>query len=285
MPFFNRGRMQLNKMLFNSFGGSSGGDLFDGTYWCAPLKNNGADTVTDGSLTVTRLSPKNFETTSGEGVLLEGEATNLCENYNTKNLSLANINVQNGASLTIVPSDGSLEQAGFTLGDGSVYRLTSDPTQGASNCYPFGGTGTTSKTFSMQVWARVVQQGEQEVRLRFRNQGNPTGTLIQGSEWRKYTFTGDSQEGFNRTFQITCLGTGSTPTIVEWIGNQLEVGSNTTSLVEVQGSAATRNADTATVPTSNAFVDAECFLGNFNSGTAVKGVNLVTSTWCNSYSS
>jgi len=39
--------------------------LFDGTYWCAPLKNNGADTVTDGSLTVTRLSPKNFETTSG----------------------------------------------------------------------------------------------------------------------------------------------------------------------------------------------------------------------------
>ncbi|MCP4090268.1 MAG: hypothetical protein GY746_10800, partial [Gammaproteobacteria bacterium] len=41
------------------------GIIFNGTYACYPLKNNGKDSITDAEAIVTRLSPKNYETTSG----------------------------------------------------------------------------------------------------------------------------------------------------------------------------------------------------------------------------
>ncbi len=267
--------------------------LFDGAYWCAPLKNNGADTVTDGSLTVTRLSPKNFETTSGfktvgdnegaytgEGVLLEGEGTNLIRSSNIQPIDLSGCFTQLGGTDELVDVGSSAIDAGFTpKHNGLVYQLTTDPSQSSSQIL-FSGTPTSDNgdVVSLQCWARVVKQGDQDIYLRFSNYSLVTArTLISGADWKYYdlSFAIPVGQG-NRRLSVAALGTGSTESIVQIIGMQREEGYPSSLIESDNVSPVTRNADTATAPTSNAFVDAMVNTGERTEFGWVDGVALTT---------
>jgi len=234
-------------------------------------------------LTVTRLSPKNFETTSGfktvgdnegaytgERVLLEDEATNLTPI--PQDFSLSGWIKSGGTSVgsQVIAPDGTLTAYVVDFLSESDYLRDTALTE------PVEG-----RTFTTAFYLKA--NGNVGDTITIRIQRNSGGVTVPGQtqvvltdKWVRYsaTFTGVA-DNVGLRFQVYRASGDTATTCQLWQCDVTESSSPSSPIF--QGNT-TRNADTATVPTSNAFVDAECFLGNFNSGTAVKGVNLVTST-------
>ncbi len=110
MPFFRRGRMQLKRTMFNSFG--SGGPLppplFNGNYWFSPLSNNGNDTITNGAFINQGLSIKNVDLTTGIQTI-PSQTVATFPNHNVYGNSFAGDLVE-PETTTQIPTDMSLWQ-------------------------------------------------------------------------------------------------------------------------------------------------------------------------------
>ena len=270
--------------------GSSAGNLFNGTYAFYPFATNGNNTIVQTTKINTRLGDKNAANDAGQlltvpeyttfftgsGELDEPSATNLAWASNVQPIDLSRCFPQNGGSEALVDAGNSVIDAGFLpTHNGLVYQLTSDPSQSSSQLL-FTGTQTDDigEVASLDCWARVVQQGEQEAQLRFSNYSEVgANTVITGSEWKRYTMTFATPIGQGgRLLSVSCIGTGVIPTIVQIIGTQ-SLNGYPSSLIEANNvSNSTRDSDKPTAPSSNAWVDT-AFLGDFTGANYILGVN------------
>ncbi len=253
-------------------GGGGGAPVFQGTYACYPLKNNGKDSITDAEAIVTRLSPKNYETTSGfktvgdnegaytgEGVLLEGEATNRAPTPT----DLSGYAVNNGATITPATDNPFPPYSASTVtmapnswvnvgvgGNGIIGDVTTS--------YYIRST-TVDGTWGISIFdtahrRRLIDVTTDWARVDVTELGMGAVTNL---------YLGDNRSGNVGTLnsvEIACFNAVNS--------------TNPSSLIfGTSGSPTTRNADTYTNPTDDVFFDAGCFLGDFTSGLFVNGVN------------
>jgi len=274
MPFFRRGRMQLKRTMFNSFGrsGPLPPPIFNGTYWYSPLSNNGNDTITNGSFINQGLSIKNVELTTGiqtipaqtlavfpnhsvygnsiSGNLIEPETTNILP------FSLASSEGWSGSDVVKSPNselapDGTMTACAIS----GIQARTGDR---------FGEGNRTIDTSNKQVvgglWVKANGNvGETVYVIAKRLTGDfvpGTALVVLTEEWQRVevSFLGGAiSTGAVLTLANSTQATADTCLL--WNG-QLEIAEYLSTDIICEGAPVTRAKDIVSCPTSAALVDA-----------------------------
>lgn len=270
-------------------GSSSGGNLFDGTYWFSPLSSNGNDTVTAGAIVNQGLSIKDVELTTGiqtipaqtvatfpnhsvlgnsfAGDLVEPEITNKCENFNVSPTDLTNVSLDGADLIGSIVSVSALPNSeifSVTGDNGQIYRVENTGATAQAVSFSNAAVGNTSQ-HSIQIIA-YSEQGGSTVGLTDAQIGSVAISTDELTQLKSEAITPLSA---NDLFKVL-VGSGDT---VYFKYNQLEEFASCTSLIEVQGAPVTRAEDEQSGPTSNALVDDGCFSSDRTTGNYVNGVN------------
>jgi len=182
------------------------------------------------------------------GHFTEPASTNKCTNYNANPADTTNVTlVQSGgtgATFGVIDDSAELAAAGLdgVCPLGNVYKLDNSSGTGTAFAEVIGNVGNTNK-HSVSVWARKTV-GDCYLQLAEAGIGQ---TAITSSTYSKY-----KSENLTPSSVANVLIVQADPGgIVYFILNQLEEKAFSTSEIQTEGSAVTRNKDDESYPTTN----------------------------------
>lgn len=278
--FFQRGTPKLSKFMYNSFGAGSSGNLFNGTYAYYPLATNGNNRATDGTEINTRLSPKNADKDTGNletvpdyqtfftdsAALYEPSATNLISR--SQDFTSGVWGKVNNVILT----------GGYEAPDGSNTATLVDISNSGANdgnlFYNAGAQSAGDYTLSVFLKAPQGQSGKWPVLVNIATEGNFEILCdLVDYEFRRFEVTANNVGG-NIVIARAGIGTLSGATLFQAIMWQTDLvnASTASSPIYTNGSPTTRDSDKPTVPSSDAWVDDNVWLGNENTGGTTNGI-------------
>jgi hypothetical protein len=216
-------------------------------------------------LSASRTSPATWFTAAGvlqsfgpnvpaitdRGLYAGGQRVNKCTNDNANPVDLTNLTLTNstggapepGVTLTVVDDAGELAAAGLSgvCTSGKVYKLDNSTSGGTSHRATFGGTPGNTNLHALSCYMR----GSGSAQLRFQGSTSSTGMGTQPltSGYQRWVATGVPNA---TTFPMYVLALPGS--VVYFILNQLEEGSFVSPPIVTAGSAATRLADSLTIP-------------------------------------
>ena len=281
----------------NAFVFRHGGNLFNGTYAFYPMKTHGRNTAGVGEVTVLRDGDKfpimpsgniktfldNAGAYTGEGVLLEEEATNIHPNPSSLEL-WDKLNVGSALLPVVTPN----------------YALAPDGTMTATRVQLSLGGGVTSGDFCrlQEDVEFLTTDSIQSFYVKSNDANNYSCGHLMRSEsvanfdatqqWEMVAQTNISTPGISTDgIQLRgARGQSATADILIWSapsqGFQTTAGSYTSSFIGGSGAPATRADDFATVPSSDVYVDASkdnpFTIDDYNLGAYVHGIYAPSST-------
>ena len=210
--------------------------------------------------TIEQFAANTFGYKRGVGALLEGEADNLI----TYSQDFSNAAWSKVGSATVTN--------GYSSPDGGTNAYLLDNIQDATGARLLevveSGISVDGRTFTGSIWLKANGNAGEIIQVGIKRQagGSATADTIDytlTNEWERVgvTFTG-ATSNTGVIFQIANAGTADADSCLIYQCDVVEFNVETIPVITT-GATATREADAATVPTSDAFVDDAVYLGDF----------------------
>ena len=164
------------------------------------------------------------------GLLVEGQRTNRCTNYNAVPAATTNVSVTGTATVTLVTDASALATARIgNVVTGNVFQVAGGASGGTAVIA--GGTSSTGST-SVSLWARDVTS----TGASFGITPSPAAKAISGAAYQRYVMENLNSTATTDTMVIT-IPAGVT---INFILNQMERTSTASSPIIIAGASATR---------------------------------------------
>lgn len=208
---------------------------------------------------------------NSKGIWIEPQRTNVCTNFNAAPAIDASVTASNSAA-TIVTDVGLISESGLAdiVVSGTLYQYTN--VTGSNQTVTISGNAASTALLSASLFGRTYGSGSAYLQL-----SDGSGVVRIDNKKTLKRVTSESIVHTNTTDTLQILVEPSTT--VQWVLNQLELGTatsaGTTSPIVVAGASATRNATLLTMPiTSNDIIPANNFTlyGEFTPSTSHQDV-------------